>query len=134
VVIIPPSSYRHELLRDLDAVSGSWKKGMVPIRRRDEVAPASFQEMTLLNEEKASWGRTPESAVEQIEEYLADPAKKAKARSLVIEEAKRLLAALNDPERLKKDDDRRYVAIAERMAEYEELRLSLMLPHPPRNR
>lgn len=121
VVIIPPSPYRHELSRDLDAASGSWKKGMVPIRRGDEVAPANFQEMTLLNQQKDSWGRPTPSALEQLEEYLTDPAKQAKVRNLMLGEARKLYAALNDEEFLKKDADGRYAAIVERMREYEEL-------------
>jgi hypothetical protein len=121
VVIVPPSPFRHELSSDLDAASGSWKKGMVPIRRGDEVAPASFQEMTLLNEQKDSWGSPTASPLEQLEEYLTDPAKQAKVRNLVIGEARKLYAALNDEEFLKKDADQRYAAIVERMGEYEEL-------------
>lgn len=121
VVIVPPSPFRHELSSDLDAASGSWKKGMVPIRRGDEVAPASFQEMTLLNQQKDSWAKPATPPLEQLEEYLTDPAKQAKVRSLVIGEARKLYAAINDEEFLKKDADRRYAAIVERMGEYEEL-------------
>lgn len=121
VVIVPPSPFRHELSSDLAAASSSWKKGMVPIRRGDEVAPASFQEMTLLNEQKDSWGRPTASPLEQLEEYLTDPAKQAKVRNLVIGEARKLYAALNDEEFLKKDADQRYAAIIKRMEEYEEL-------------
>ena len=121
VVVVPPSPFRHELSGDLDAASGSWKKGMVPIRRGDEVAPANFQEMTLLNEQKDSWAKPTTPPLEQLEEYLTDPAKQAKVRSLVLGEARRLYAALNDEEFLKKDADGRYAAIVERMREYEEL-------------
>jgi len=121
VVIVPPSPFRHELASDLDAASGSWRKGMVPIRRGDEVAPANFQEMTLLNQQKESWGMPTASPLEQLEEYLTDPAKQAKVRNLVLGEARKLYAALNDEEFLKKDADQRYAAIVERMDEYEEL-------------
>lgn len=121
VVIVPPSPFRHELSSDLDAASGSWKKGMVPIRRGDEVAPASFQEMTLLNHQKESWGKPAAPPLEQLEEYLTDPAKQAKVRSLVLGEARKLYAALNDEEFMKKDTDQRYAAIVERMGEYEDL-------------
>jgi hypothetical protein len=121
VVIIPPSPYMHQLSRDLDATSGSWKKGMVPIRRGDEVSPATFEEMTLLNRQKESWARPAAPPVEQLEDYLTDPAKQAKVRGLVIGDAKKLYAALNAEEFLKKDADQRYAAIIERMEVYEEL-------------
>ena len=121
VVIVPPSPFRHELSSDLDAASGSWKKGMVPIRRGDEVAPASFQEMMLLNQQKDSWVRPTIQPLEQLEENLTEPAKQAKVRNLVLGEARKLYAALNDEEFLKKDADKRYAAIVERIEEYEEL-------------
>jgi hypothetical protein len=97
---------------------------MVPIRRGDEVAPANFQEMTLLNEQKNSWAKPAPPPLEQLEEYLTDPAKQAKVRSLVLGEARKLYATLNDEEFLKKDADGRYATIVERMGEYEEM------PHP----
>jgi hypothetical protein len=121
LIEIPPSPFMHELSRDLDATSGSWRKGNVPIRRGDEVAPANFQEMTRLKQEKESWGKPTVSPLEQLEEYLTDPAMATKARTLMIDEAKKLYAALNDPEFLKKDEDGRYAAIVERMTEYEAL-------------
>lgn len=121
VIEVPPSPYMHELSRDLDATSGSWRKGAVPIRRGDEVAPASFQEMQLLRTEKESWNKPRFTALEEFEEYLTNPAKQAKARSLVIREAKQLYKTLNDPEFLKNDDNQGYAAIVERMKEYEQL-------------
>lgn len=121
VIEIPPSPYMHELSRDLDATSGSWRKGMVPIRRGDQVAAATFQEMQLLRSEKESWNKLTLTPLEEFEEYLSDPTKQAKARSLVIKKARELYDALNDPAFLKKDDDQRYVAIVERMKEYEVL-------------
>ena len=121
VIEVPPSPHMHELSRDLDATSGSWRKGMVPIRRGDEVAPATFQEMQLLRTEKERWNKPTLTALEEIEEYLTDPTKQAKARSLLIREAKKLYDALNDQEFLKKDGDQRYAAIVERMKEYEQL-------------
>ena len=120
-VEIPPSPFMHELTRDLDTPKGTWRKGSVLIRRGDGVAVASFQDMLLMKQEKESWGRPAASALEQLEEYLPDPAKKLKARSLVIDEAKKLYAALNEPDSLKKDCDRKYAAIVERMDEYEKL-------------
>lgn len=126
VVIVPPSPYRHELSRDLDATSGSWKKGMVPIRRGDEVAPANFEEMTLLNEQKASWARPEAPPLEQLEEYLTDPTKQAKVRGLVVGEARKLYGLLNAEQSLRKDADGRYAAIVERMGEYEELTMPLL--------
>jgi hypothetical protein len=84
VIEVPPSPHMHELSRDLDATSGSWRKGMVPIRRGDEVAPATFQEMQLLRTEKERWNKPTLTALEEIEEYLTDPTKQAKARSLLI--------------------------------------------------
>ena len=94
---------------------------MVPIRRGDEVAPASFQEMMLLNQQKDSWVRPTIQPLEQLEENLTEPAKQAKVRNLVLGEARKLYAALNDEEFLKKDADKRYAAIVERIEEYEEL-------------
>jgi hypothetical protein len=121
VIEIPPSPFMHELSRDLDGTSGSWRKGNVPIRRGDEVAPANFQEMTLLRQEKENWGKPAVSPLEQLDEYLTDPSMAAKARKLVIDEAKKLYAVLNNPEFLRKDEDHRYAAIVERMTEYESL-------------
>jgi hypothetical protein len=126
VVTIPPSPYRHELSRDLDATSGSWKKGMVPIRRGDEVAPATFQEMLLLNQQKESWSKPTTAPLELLEEYLTAPAMQTRVRGLVIGEAKKLYAALNNEEFIKKDNDQRYAAIIERMEEYEELTHSFL--------
>lgn len=121
VVILPPSPYMHQLSRGLDATSGSWRKGMVPIRRGDEVEPASYEEMTLLNRQRESWARPEASPLEQLEEGLTDPVKQAKVRNLVLGEARKLYAALNGDEFLKKDTDQRYSAVVERMEEYEEL-------------
>lgn len=119
IIEVPPSPFMHELSRDLDATSGSWRKGMVPIRRGDEVSPANFQDMQLLKTEKESWNKPSLTALEEFEEYLTDPTKKAKARSVVLNEARKLYDALNDLEFLKKDSDQRYAAIVERMKEYE---------------
>ena len=119
VIEVPASPFMHELSRDLDATSGSWRKGMVPIRRGDEVSAATFQEMQLLKAEKESWNKPMPTALEEFEEYPTDPTKQAKARSLVIKEARKLYDALNDPAFLKRDDDQRYAAILERMKEYE---------------
>lgn len=119
VLEVPPSPYMHELSRDLDATSGSWRKGMVPIRRGDQVAAATFPEMQLLRTEKESWNKPTLTASEEFEEYLTDPTTQAKTRSLVIKEAKKLYDALNDPAMFEKDSDQRYAAIVERMKEYE---------------
>jgi hypothetical protein len=126
VVEIPPSPHVHELSRDLDTPKGIWRKGSVLIRRGDGVGVASLREALLMKEEKEGRGRPVASALEQLEEFLTDPAKKLKARNLVIEEAKKLHAALNAPEFLKKDDDHRYAAIVERMQEYEEMTASFL--------
>ena len=119
VIEIPPSPFMHELSRDLDATSGSWRKGMTPIRRGDEVTAATYQEMQFLQAEKEKWSKPTPTALEEFEEYLTDPTKQAKARGLVIKDARKLYDALNDPTLLKKDEDQRYVAIVERMKEYE---------------
>jgi hypothetical protein len=121
VVEIPPSPHVHELSRDLDTPKGVWRRGSVLIRRGDGVGVASLQEALLMKEEKERWGRPTVSALARLEEYLTDPAKAAATRRLVIDEAKRLYSALNDPGFLRKDDDPMYAAIAERMTEYEEL-------------
>lgn len=126
VVIVPPSPYMHQLSRNLDATSGSWKKEMVPIRRGDEVVPASYEEMRLLDEQKASWARPEAPPLEQLEEYLTDPAKQARVRGLVVGEARKLYGLLKAEESLRKDGDGRYAAIVERMREYEELTMPLL--------
>lgn len=119
VIEVPPSAFMHQLSRGLDATSGSWRKGMVPIRRGDEVAAATFEEMQLLKAEKDRWNKPALTSLEEFEEYLTDPTKQAKVRGLVIKEARKLYDALNDAAFLKKDDDQRYAAILDRMKEYE---------------
>ncbi len=126
VVEIPPSPFMHELSRDLDTPNGQWRKGSVLIRHGDSVAVASFQEMLSMKQEKEKWERRVNSALDQLEEYLPDPAKKLKVRNLIIDEAKRLYTVLNDPESLKKDIDQTYAAIVERMEEYEGLTHSFL--------
>lgn len=115
---IPPSPFMHALSRDLHATSGFWRKGMVPIRRRDEVSAATFEEMQQLKAEKERWNKPTLTTLEELEEYLTDPTKKAKVRSLVIKEARNLYDALKDPAFLEKDDQSP-AAIVERMKEYE---------------
>jgi len=126
VIEIPPSPFMHELSRDLDATSGSWRKGMAPIRRGDEVTAATYQEMQLLQAEKERWSKPTPAVLEEFEEYLTDPTRQAKARNLVIKDARELYDALNDPTFLKKDEDQRYAAIVERMTEYELIVQSFM--------
>jgi hypothetical protein len=121
VIEVPPSPFLHELSRDLVATSGSWRKGMVPIRRGDEVAAATYQEMQLLKAAKERWNKPTPTVLEELEEYLTDPTKMTKARGLVIKDARKLYGVLNDPTFLKKDEDQRYASIVERMKEYEVL-------------
>lgn len=121
VVTVPPSPYMHLLSRNLDATTGSWKKEMVPIRRGDEVVHASYEEMKLLELQKAGWTRPEAPPLEQLEDGLTDPVKQAKVRNLVLGEARKLYAAPNGEEFLKKDTDQRYSAIVERVEEYEKL-------------
>lgn len=121
VIEIPPSPFMHELSRDLDTPRGTWRKGSVLVRHGDVVAVASFQEMLLMKQEKEAWAQPAHSSLEQLKEYLPDPAKRLKVRSLVIDEARKLHEVLNAPEFLQGDQDRRRAAIVERIREYEEL-------------
>ncbi len=123
VIEIPPSPFVHELTRNLDTPKGSWQQGSVLVRRGSKIGVASPGEIKLMEREKESWSgsiaasRTP---LELLEEYLPDPNNKIAVRKLILGEAKKLHAALNDPDFLAKDG-RPNAALAERMDEYENL-------------
>jgi len=63
ILAIPPSPHMHSLTRDLDTPKGLWRKSSVLIRHRDEVAVASFEEMTVIKREKERLNATDDRNV-----------------------------------------------------------------------
>jgi hypothetical protein len=63
ILTIPPSPHMHSLIRGLDTPKGLWRKSSVLIRHRDEVAVASFEEMTIIKREKERLNATDDRNV-----------------------------------------------------------------------
>lgn len=118
VLEIPAGPFLHELSRDLNTPGSRWPRGNVLIRRGEQVGAATVAEILHLRPQEPPTQTVHTTPIEQLEELLFDPTKSVRARRIVIEEARRLAAVVEDPASLEASGGR-VVDLNEQLTRFE---------------